>query len=142
SGTTADTENAEWLMQKFRQLGLTDVHEQSYDLPPQWLPRSWSVTLSSNGKTLSVDTAQPTYQAVATPSGGLDLEAVYVGMASDADLKLARDVRGKAAFFYSTDTASRHAPIADNAIRPLGEPGAAAIGIIPGLPGNQRTPVY
>ncbi|HMF96675.1 MAG TPA: M28 family peptidase [Vicinamibacterales bacterium] len=141
-GTSADTENAEWLMQKFRQIGLTDVHEQYFDLPPQWMPKSWSVTLTVGGKTLSIDTAQPTYQAVATPAGGLDLEAVYVGMASDADLKLARDVRGKAVFFYSTDTASRHAPVADNAIRRIGERGAAAIVIIQGIPGNERTQFY
>jgi hypothetical protein len=72
----------------------------------------------------------------------LDLEAVYVGMGSEADLKLARDVRGKAAFFYSTDTASRHAPVADNAIRRIGERGAAAIFIIQGIPGNERTQFY
>jgi hypothetical protein len=142
TGTSADTENAQWLMQKFRQIGLSDAHEQVFDLPPQWMPRSWSVTLSANGKTLSIDTAQPTYQAVGTPTGGLDLEAVYVGMASEADLKLARDVRGKAVFFYSTDTASRHAPIADNAIRRIGERGAAAIFVIQGIPGNERTQFY
>jgi hypothetical protein len=141
-GTSADTENAEWLMTKFRQLGLTEVHEQAFDLPPQWIPQSWSVTLSASGKTLPVETAQPTYQAVGTPPGGLDVEAVYVGMASDADLKLARDVRGKAVFFYSTDTASRHAPIADNAIKRLGERGAAAIFVIQGIPGNERTQFY
>jgi hypothetical protein len=142
TGTSADAENAEWLMQTLRQIGLSDVHEQRFDLPPQWMPRSWSVKLSANGRTLSIDTAQPTYQAVGTPPAGLDLEAVYVGMASDADLKLARDVRGKAVFFYSTDTASRHAPIADNAIRRIGERGAAAIFVIQGIPGNLRTQFY
>jgi hypothetical protein len=141
-GTEADTENAAWMMQKFRQIGLSDVHEQYFDLPPQWMPRSWSVALSANGKSVAIETAQPTYQAVGTPSGGLDLEAVYVGMGSEADLKLARDVRGKAVFFYSTDTASRHAPIADNAIRRIGERGAAAIFVIQGIPGNERTQFY
>jgi len=141
-GTSADTENAEWLMQKLRQAGLSDVHEQMFDLPPQWMPRSWSVTLTANDKTMSIDTAQPTYQAVGTPPDGLDVEAVWVGMASDADLKLARDVKGKAVFFYSTDTASRHAPIADNAIRRIGERGAAAIFVVQGIPGNERTQFY
>jgi len=141
-GTSADAENAEWLMEKLRALGLSDVHEQYFDLPPQWMPRAWSVALTAGGKTLPIDTAQPTYQAVGTPAGGMDLEAVYVGMASDADLKLARDVRGKAVFFYSTDTASRHAPIADNAVRRIGERGAAAIFIIQGIPGNERTQFY
>src|SRR5262249_22860486 len=141
-GTSADTENAEWLMQKFRQTGLTDVHEQYFDLPPQWMPRSWSVALTAGGQTMSIETAQPTYQAAATPAGGLDLEAVYVGMAGDADLKLAADVRGQAGFFYNTDTASRHAPIADNAIRRIGDRGAAAIFVIQGIPGNERTQFY
>src|SRR5262245_4427274 len=141
-GTSADAENAQWMMAKFRALGMTDVREQAFDLPPQWMPRSWSVAASSKGKTLSLDTAQPTYQAVATPSGGLDLEAVYVGLGSDADIAMSPDVKGKAVFFYSTDIASRHAPIADNAIRRLGERGAAAIFVIQGLPGNLRTQFY
>src|SRR5262249_57311700 len=64
------------------------------------------------------------------------------GRASEAGVKLARDVRGKAVFFYSTDTASRHAPIADNAIRRIGERGAAAIFVIQGIPGNERTQFY
>src|SRR4029077_2402552 len=100
------------------------------------------VTLSANGRTVKVDTAQPTYLAIGTDGAGLDLEAVYVGMASEADLKLARDVRGKAVFFYSTDTASRHAPIADNAIKRIGERGAASIVVIQGIPGNERTQFY
>src|SRR5271157_2710419 len=40
-GTEADAENARWLLEKFRQTGLSDVHEQSFDLPPQWMPQSW-----------------------------------------------------------------------------------------------------
>ena len=50
--------------------------------------------------------------SVGTPAEGLNLEAVYAGMGSDADLAFSRDVKGKAVFFYSTDLASRHAPIA------------------------------
>ncbi len=141
-GTSADHENAEWMLAKFRQLGMTDVRDQIFDLPQQWMPRSWSVTATSTGKTLSLDTAQPTYQAVATPPGGLDLEAVYVGLASDADIALSSEVRGKAVFFYSTDIASRHAPIADNAIKRLGDRGASAIFVIQGIPGNLRTQFY
>jgi hypothetical protein len=142
TGTEADTENANWLMQKFRELGLSDVHEQPFDLQPQWMPQSWSIVASTNGKTLKLETAQPTYLAVGTSGEGLDVEAVYAGMASDADLALARDVKGKAVFFYSTDTASRHVGVQDNAIRRLTERGAAAIFVIQGLPGNMRTQFY
>src|SRR5258708_27282852 len=105
-GTDADSENARWLMDRLKAIGLTDVHEQAFDLPPQWLPKSWSMTLTASGKTLTVDTAQPTYAAVETPAGGLNVDAVWVGLGSDADLAMAPDVRGKAAFFYSTDIAS------------------------------------
>jgi Peptidase family M28 len=142
TGTSADAENAQWMLAKFRQIGLSDVREQVLDLPPQWMPQSWNVVASGNGKTLDLATAQPTYLGAGTSSEGLDLEAVYVGLASDADIAMSRDVKGKAVFFYSTDTASRHAPISDNAIRRLGERGAAAIFIILGIPGNERTQFY
>src|SRR5262245_21528906 len=77
-GTEADAENARWLMDKFKQIGLSDVRDQSFDLPPQWMPQSWSVVASGHGKTLNLDTAQPTYQAVGTSAEGLDLEAAWV----------------------------------------------------------------
>jgi len=141
-GTQADTDNAEWMLAKFRQFGLTEVHEQMFDLPPQWMPQSWNIAASSNGRNLALPTAQPTYMSVATPSGGLDLEAVYVGLGSEADINLARPVKGKAVIFYSTDTASRHVGISENAVKRLGDRGAAAILIVPGLPGNIRTQFY
>ena len=141
-GTEADADTAQWMLQKFRALEMSDVREQVIDLPPQWMPRSWSVAASAGGKTLELPTAQPTYAAVGTPAEGVDLEAVYVGLGSDADLALSRDVRGKAAFFYSTDLTSRHVGVADEAVRRLGERGAAAIFIIQGIPGNLRTQFY
>jgi hypothetical protein len=78
-GTEADAENAEWLLGKFRKAGLSDVHEQSLNLPPEWMPQSWSVTASLGGKNLELQNAQPTYATEATPAGGLDLEAADVG---------------------------------------------------------------
>ena len=141
-GTDADAENAQWMLDKFKQLGLADVHQQVFDLPPQWMPKSWSVTASGGGKTLEVATAQPTYQAVATSGDGLDVEAVYVGLGSDAELNMAKDLRGKAVLFYSIDLASRHVGVADNAIRRIEERGAAAILVAQGLPGNMKTQFY
>jgi hypothetical protein len=41
AGTEADAENAQWLLEKFHAIGLSDVHEQSLDMPPQWRPESW-----------------------------------------------------------------------------------------------------
>src|SRR5260221_6160622 len=66
------------MLDRFRQFGLSDVHEQFFDLPPQWMPQSWSVTASGNGKTMSVDTAQPTYQAIGTPPEVFEKTALLV----------------------------------------------------------------
>src|SRR5215471_9168740 len=51
-GTEADAENGRWLAEKFKALGLSDVREQRFDLPPQWMPQSWSVSASGSGKDL------------------------------------------------------------------------------------------
>ena len=108
-GTEADTENAQWIMEKFKQFGLSDIHEQYFDLPPQWMPQSWSVVATSGTQSLQLNSAQPTYGTTATPPEGLDLEAVFVGSGSEAELNLSRDVKGKAAFIMSPDLLSRHA---------------------------------
>ncbi len=76
-GTSGDAESAEWLAAKFDEIGLSDVHIQSFDLQPQWMPQSWEVSVTAGETTLEVETAQPVYRATGTPPGGLDLEAVY-----------------------------------------------------------------
>lgn len=141
TGTEADAENARWLLEQFRKIGLADVHEQSLDLPPQWMPASWAVTASAGGKTVSLESARPTSTSPGTPQGGLDLEAVDVALATEGDLA-GRDLREKAVFFYSPDYTSRQAPISDYAIKRINERGAAAIFVIVGLPGNLRTQFY
>jgi Peptidase family M28 len=142
-GTEADDQNAQWMIDRFRSLGLSDVRQQMIDLSPQWMPRSWSVTLSAHdGSKVDIATAQPTFASVGTAAGGVDLEAVWVGMASDAELSWSPDVRGKAVFFYSIDTSSRHVGVMDGAVRRLSDRGAAAIFIVQGIPGNLRTQFY
>jgi hypothetical protein len=99
------------------------------------------VTASSGGKTVSLESAQPTSTSPGTSGDGLDLEAVDVALATDGDLR-GRDLRGKAVFFYSADYTSRQAPVSDYAIKRIGDRGAAAIFVIVGLPGNLRTQFY
>jgi hypothetical protein len=70
-----DVEDANWLIAKFKAAGLTDVHSQPYDLVPQWFPQSWEVTVAGNGKTISLDSAQPDYGATAPSPQELDLES-------------------------------------------------------------------
>jgi hypothetical protein len=140
-GTSADEENARWMLDKFRKAGLSDVRQQSFDLPPQWMPQSWSVSASSGGQTLKLETAQPTHRSPGTAPEGLDLEAVDVGLASPGDLA-SRDLKGKAVFFYSTDFYSRHATANNGAWKRLEDAGAAAIFITVLVPGNLKMQFY
>jgi hypothetical protein len=143
SGTESDAENRKWLVEKFRQAGLSNIHEQPLDLPPQWFAQSWAVTAQGNGKSLSLQTAQPTYGTPGTPPEGLDLEAVYVGLGSEADF-VGRDVRGKAVFLYSMPLPSmlHHTAALEGATKRAEDRGAAAIFIVLTLPGNIRTQMY
>src|SRR5262245_8273697 len=140
-GTEADAENAEWLAGKLRNAGLLDVHEQSFNLPPEWMPQSWSVTASWGGKNLELQSAQPTYSTQATPAGGLDLEAAAVGFGMESDLS-GRDLHDKAAFFYSTDIMARRAAMSGGAIKRIEERGAAAIFVTVMIPGNLKLQFY
>ena len=78
---------------------------------------------------------------MATPAGGVDLEAVDVGFATDADLAR-QDLNGKAVFFYSTDFQSRHVTISHGAVKRITEKGAAAIFITLLIPGNMHFQFY
>src|SRR5262249_9758646 len=79
-GTAAEGKGAGWLGRRFKRAGLPDVRVQNLPIPdPVWEPvQPWDVTATSGAKSLRLTTAHPPYQAVATPPGGLDLEAVYV----------------------------------------------------------------
>ena len=152
-GSSADQESAEWLMTRMRQIGLTDVHTDPIDLTPQWFPQSWMVTATSGTKTLRLETAQPAYSTPATSDAGLNLEVVYAGLGSEADL-IGRDLRGKAVLVFShpmpgswRHTSTQEAVVSDDGTRTtwlqLAEQrGAAAIICSIQLPGNIRTQLY
>lgn len=139
-GTSADAESAEWLAAKFRGAGLSDVRIQPFDLAPQWMPTAWNVTISAGGKTLVLDSAQPNYGSAAAPPGGLDVEAVYAGLGTDADY-VGKDVRGKAVFVFTQiglQLGQDWAALAKRAA----EKGAAAYIEVDMLPGNMRYQGY
>jgi hypothetical protein len=137
-GTQSDTETEQWLLGKFKHVGLSNVHSQPLGLPPQWYPQAWEVTATSNGNTLRLDTAQPT--AGETAPGGFDAEAVWVGLGTVADFA-GRDVRGKAVFIHAVPLPSvwRHSATVYGAVDRALERGSAAIITIIALPGNIRT---
>ena len=132
-GASSDTESAEWLADKFRGLGLSDVRIQPLDLLPQWFPQTYRVTVRSGNETLVLESAQPAYRTTGTPPGGLELEGAYAGMGSAADY-VGRNVRGKAVFSYAMlgMADSRQ----EDAVARADSNGAAAIFNVHMLPGN------
>ena len=137
AGTDADAENAEWMAAKFRAAGLTNVRIQPLDLPPQWMPQSWSVVVSGAGKSVKLEAVTPEQRLSAALSGTRDLEVVYVGWGTEADFA-GRDVKGKAAFIYSmpmpgirTTSATRNGAASRAIAR-----GAAAVFNVVEMPGN------
>lgn len=136
TGFSSDTESAQWMADKLRQFGISDVRIQPLDLAPQWLPNSWTVTMSAGGKTVELTSAQPAYQAKSLPAGGIELDAVYAGLGTEADFA-GKDVRGKAVFVYGMQGLPT-----EPAVRRAGQKGAAAVFEVSMLPGNMRYQAY
>ncbi len=139
-GTSSDAESAEWLARRFKEIGLSDVRVQPFDLTPQWMPQTWEVAVTSGGKTIKLDSAQPNYAAVPTPAGGLGLEAVYVGLGTEADYA-GKDVKGKAVFYY-TQVGLQLGTDWTALAKRADAKGAAAIFEVDMLPGNMRYQGY
>ena len=93
-GTSADEESARYMVDRFRKIGLTDVRLQPFDLPPQWMPRSWEIAATAADRTVKLTVAQPAYATPATPSGGLEAEVAWAGTGTEADY-IGRNVAGK-----------------------------------------------
>src|SRR5688572_23078601 len=100
-GTSADVESERWFLDKFREIGLTNIYSQPIDLAPKWFPDAFEVTVTAGGRTLTLTSAMPGYRSPTTPPQGLDLELVNIGLGSEADF-LGRDVRGKAVLLFDT----------------------------------------
>ena len=134
-GTSADRESAEWLAGKFKSSGLS-VRIQPLELSPQWFPERWEVTVSGGDRTITLDSAQPDYRAAPLPAGGIDVEAVYGGLGSAADL-LGKDLKGKAVFTYTMIGMHN-----EDAVKRADESGAAVMFEVDMLPGNMRYQAY
>lgn len=135
-GTSSDAESAEWLVGKFKGLGLSDVRIQPFDLLPQWMPQEWDISISAGGKTVRLDSAQPAYRANALPAETSDLEVVYAGLGSEADFA-GKDVKGKAVLLFNMLGIKPEA-----AVRRADAKGAALILEVDMLPGNMRYQAY
>jgi hypothetical protein len=144
TGTSGDAESAEWLANHFKRIGLSDVRIQPIDLPPQWMPQSWTVTASSGTATLKLDrSAQPAYGTAGTTGDGIDVDAAWVGTGSDADFA-GRDVRGKAVFMFSMPLpgSMNNTTTLEGGPKRAEANGAAAVFHVMALPGNMRNVLY
>jgi hypothetical protein len=142
TGTGADAETAAWFAARLRQAGVTQVYEQQLELPEQREVRSWAVSVEANGKRIALESSVAARGAPGTNNAELDLEAVYVGLGSEADFK-GRDVKGKAVFIYSMPLpgAWQQTYTRFDAAGRAEARGAAAIFVVIATPGNMRTVV-
>ena len=140
AGATSDEEVEAWVVEQFGRVGLQDVHEQPFDLAPQWFPTAWGASADNGETRVELLTAHPAKGSPPTPESGLELDAVWVGLGTAADFQ-GRDVRGRAVLVYSMPTPSviRHSAQWNGAAERAAAEGAAAVFIVLGIPGSFTT---
>jgi hypothetical protein len=124
---------------KFRQVGLQDVHRQYFDLPPQWFPTKFEFTATAAGKTSRFETVRPMVSSAPTPKGGIDAEAVWVGLGTEGDFA-GRDVRNKVVVIQSMPMPGvvAHSATYNGSGQRAAAKGAAAIIVNIAIPGNYQ----
>lgn len=100
AGTKYEGMTADLVEAKFRQLGLTDINRPEFDLQPQWFPTDWQVTAVAGGANHTFPSIRPALGSAPTPAGGIDVEAIWLGLGTAGDFA-GRDVRGKAAVIHT-----------------------------------------
>jgi hypothetical protein len=138
AGTRGEEMARELVERKFREFGMVDIRTQEFDLPTQWFPESYDISIESGGQTYRFESLVPALRSSPT-NGTLDMEAVWVGTGSAADFK-DRDVRGNAVFIHTIPAPGSMGHSAGDswigAIRRAQERGAAAIFVIYGISDN------
>ena len=137
TGTDADHETTSWMVERLREAGAENVRLEDLDLPPQWRPRSWTLSVGRDGDMTELVSAWPTYGSQGTPPEGIDVELIDVGLGMETDFQ-GRDVRGRAVIIHSIPRPGiiQHSARGSGAIRRADERGAAAILVVVELPGN------
>jgi hypothetical protein len=136
TGTPYDKLTTDWIAAQFRRIGLEQVRTQEFtNLPPQWFPTAWTVSVTTASKTLALKTAFPIYHSVGTPA--IEVEPVWAGLGLPADF-LGRDVKGKAVIVYGIPTPGGRSDsaLSNGSIQRAEAAGAAALFIVLGFPGN------
>ncbi len=136
TGSPYDKMTSDWVAAQFKRIGLETRVQEFTDLPPQWWPTSWEVSVGGGGKSLSLKTAFPLYHSAPT-NGQAELETVWVGMGTAADFR-DRDVRGKAvvAYGFPNPGGREDTALTLGVVKRAETEGAAALFIVLGFPGN------
>ena len=136
-GTEGHDDTQNWVEGYFRKFGLQDIHRRSFDLPPQWMARSFNISFSGGGRPFTLATARPAEDAPSTPPGGVELDVVWVNTGTAADF-VGRDVRGKAVLIQSIPTPGvlRQSINYEGAVDRAIKAWAAAIGMMYGISDN------
>jgi hypothetical protein len=139
-GMSSGLEAQDWAKAKFKAIG---VPTEVVNIPdPQDLPKSWDLSVSANGKTLHMDSSDPTIdfpRFAPAMKGDQTMDTVWVGLGQPADY-IGKDVKGKAVFIYSIPTPSDLVQSAMwmESVGRAQKAGAAAIIVDIAIPGNMH----
>jgi hypothetical protein len=139
-GTPYDRMTEDYVMDRFKKLGLKDVRRQEIDMRPLWYPTAWSAEAIAGGKTVKLASAFPITESPAAKGDGITAPIVWVGLGTAADFQ-GREVKGKAVMIYSSATPGGRDHSADwsGAIKRANDAGAALILVEMGFPGNAQS---
>ena len=97
TGSDYDHMTTDYVAEQFRRVGLEQVRLQTFDLPPQWWPTSWEVSVTGGGKSVTLESAWPHAShglgAKGTEGRTLDLEPIWVGLGTPGGLRRTRRSR-------------------------------------------------
>ncbi len=139
-GTTYDRMTQDWVMAKFRKLGLVDVRRQEIAMKPLWYPTAWTAEFTVDGRTTALKSVFPITESPPATGDGITAPVVWVGLGTAADFQ-GRDVKGKTVLIYSLPTPGGRDHSADwsGAVRRANDAGAAIILVEMGFPGNAQS---
>lgn len=145
AGSAAELATAEFMAEKFREFGLTEVRTEPVVGKNQWWPHDWSVGLIGSpayGDGTTDFLFESAFPALHLGTGALQLdeleaELIYVGLGQPVDL-LDRDVGGKIAVVRSEFLPDPFFQTARGHIEAIVSAGAVGVIIIVDAPGNHQ----
>jgi hypothetical protein len=145
AGSEAERATAEYIADKFREFGLSDVRTEPVIGQEQWWPLDWSVNLVGSpayGAGSEDFTFRSAFPALQLGTGALQIdeleaELVYVGLGQPIDL-LDRDLAGKIAVVRAEFMPDPFFQTARGRAEELVSAGAAGVIIVVDGPGNHQ----